>query len=142
MPTIWIDETVFEELQKRAVPLKDNSNSVLRRVFGIEADGKRDLRSKPVGANAREKYRRAIVKVLVNMGGKGPTGRVVDDLGELVRSALKPEDHDPIASGEVRWRNSVRWERQRMVKEGFLKSNSPHGVWELTEKGRKYLAEE
>lgn len=36
MPTIYIDNEVFGELQRRAVPLVDNSNSVLRREFGLD----------------------------------------------------------------------------------------------------------
>lgn len=36
MPTIYVSEEVFAELQKRAKPLVDNPDSVLRRVFGLD----------------------------------------------------------------------------------------------------------
>jgi len=36
MPTIYIDNDVFSELQKHALPLVDNSNSVLRRLLGLD----------------------------------------------------------------------------------------------------------
>jgi hypothetical protein len=31
------------------------------------------------------------------------------------------------------WQNNAQWERFRMTKEGVLRSNSPHGYWELKE---------
>lgn len=38
MPTIYVDNDVFTELQKRAIPLVDNPNSVMRKLLGL--DGK------------------------------------------------------------------------------------------------------
>jgi len=40
MPVIRIDDQVWREIQKRAEPLIDNENSVLRRVFGLDAKSK------------------------------------------------------------------------------------------------------
>uniref|UniRef100_A0A7C3EZC1 Restriction system protein Mrr-like N-terminal domain-containing protein n=1 Tax=candidate division WOR-3 bacterium TaxID=2052148 RepID=A0A7C3EZC1_UNCW3 len=37
----------------------------------------------------------------------------------------------------IRWRNAAQWARYNMVKQGWLKSNSPRGVWEITEAGRE-----
>jgi len=39
----------------------------------------------------------------------------------------------------VRWRNTAQWCRHTMVQEGLLKRDSPHGIWEITEKGRQAL---
>lgn len=36
MPTIYIDNEVFTELQKRAIPLVDNPNSVLRKLLSLD----------------------------------------------------------------------------------------------------------
>jgi hypothetical protein len=33
------------------------------------------------------------------------------------------------------WHNAAQWVRLSLVKEGLMKSNSPHGIWELSEKG-------
>jgi len=31
----------------------------------------------------------------------------------------------------------IRWERQRLKAGGYLKGDSPYGIWEITDKGRK-----
>lgn len=36
MPTVYVDNDVFAELQKNAKPLVDNPNSVLRRLLGLD----------------------------------------------------------------------------------------------------------
>jgi len=41
-----------------------------------------------------------------------------------------------------RWVNTARWARQKMVEKGLLAKDSPWGIWEITEKGRKYYYEE
>lgn len=38
MPVIRVDEKVWGELQRRAVPLVDTPNSVLRKIFGFAGD--------------------------------------------------------------------------------------------------------
>jgi hypothetical protein len=43
MPVIRIDDQVWREIQKRAEPLVDNENSVLRKVFGLDAKGKENI---------------------------------------------------------------------------------------------------
>jgi hypothetical protein len=45
MPVIRVDDDVFGALQKRAVPLVDTPNSILRRVLGLDRSGKRDGRT-------------------------------------------------------------------------------------------------
>jgi len=55
-----------------------------------------------------------------------------------IENRLKPIDKELMEnSGEPRWRLNARWERKNMVLEGLLKADSPHGLWELTEKGKK-----
>ncbi|MBA3063704.1 MAG: hypothetical protein FP833_12280, partial [Atribacteria sp.] len=43
---------------------------------------------------------------------------------------------------QKRWRNTAMWEKSHMVKDGLLKSDSPRGIWEISEKGKKYLKEQ
>jgi len=47
---------------------------------------------------------------------------------------LLTERHD------IRWRNTAMWVRLEMVKAGYLSNQSPRGVWEITDEGKKYLA--
>ena len=41
----------------------------------------------------------------------------------------------------IRWRNTAQWTRNTMVNEGLLAKDSPWGIWEITEKGRKFYEE-
>jgi hypothetical protein len=71
------------------------------------------------------------------MGGRGRTyeacRRVFDELEERLEAA----DMKETSTGEVFWHNSTRWERDAMVNAGLLKKGSPHGIWELTDLGRR-----
>lgn len=54
-----------------------------------------------------------------------------------LRDRLKPKDLEKLSSGTtVRWKNKAQWERQRLKSEGYLKTDSPRGIWEITDKGR------
>ena len=60
---------------------------------------------------------------------------------------LLPGDRELLPSGgALRWWNNVCWMRNTLKEEGDIKRGSPHGVWELTEKGssqaRDWLEEE
>ena len=50
---------------------------------------------------------------------------------------LQEVDLEPLSSSpdNPRWRNAAQWARYSMVKKGLLKSDSPRGIWELTDKG-------
>lgn len=89
-------------------------------------------------------YRVPILQVLSDMGGSGKAAEVLERVCEIMKPRLKPVDFEPLASGpdNPRWRNAAQWARNTMVKEGLLKSDSPRGVWEMTEAGRQHLKED
>lgn len=84
-------------------------------------------------------YWPAILTTLVNLGGRARSEIVTDEVGKLLKSILKPNDYERLASGVLRWRNRVAWQRLNMINEGLLKAGSPRGTWEITEKGRAWL---
>ena len=87
-------------------------------------------------------YCRPLLEVLVEMGGSGRTGRVLDKLGEKMKPVLKPKDYETHESDakQLRWRNTAQWARNLMVNEdGRMKKNSARGVWEISESGRAWL---
>jgi hypothetical protein len=49
---------------------------------------------------------------------------------------MASEPHD------LRWRNSAQWCRNTMRQEGLIVDGSPHGVWEISEAGRAWLAQQ
>lgn len=97
------------------------------------------------GVRTREEaYRKPILRVLDEMGGSGHVKEVLDLVGGMMKPVLKDVDYEPLASNpdNPRWRNAAQWARQSMIYDGYLKGDSPRGVWEISEKGRKFLTEE
>lgn len=140
MPTIEIDDKVWDELKKRAVPLEDTPNSVLRRILGLNGShNSQTVRSPIKRRNERipqNEYRGPILTALSEMDGSGYVRAVLNRVGELMADRLNDIDRDYLPSGnDIRWRNAAQWERQVMVNEGLLKKDCPRGIWELTEEG-------
>ena len=86
-------------------------------------------------------YYQSILKVLAEMGGKAKMREVLDKVGILMKPRLRDVDFQPLASDPEapRWRNAAQWARYGMIKEGLLKEDSPHGVWEISDAGRRRL---
>jgi len=86
-------------------------------------------------------YYRPILQVLDQMGGGGRVSDVLDGVGQIMKPVLKDVDFDPLASSpdNPRWRNAAQWARNSMVNEGLLKNDSPHGIWEISDKGLAML---
>lgn len=86
-------------------------------------------------------FRPQILQVLQNLGGSGESESVRVELKR--RMTFNAFDEQPISAtkpGETRWWNTAKWERSAMVKEGLLSANSPTGIWEITDAGRKAAA--
>jgi len=88
-----------------------------------------------------EAYYEPILQALNEMGGAGKVAEVLDRVGQIMKPVLKDVDHQPLASNpdNLRWRNAAQWARNSMVNEGLLKSDSPRGVWEISDLGREKL---
>ena len=84
---------------------------------------------------------RPILQALSDLGGSAKRSDVFNVLEPSMRDVLKPIDYQILSSEaeQVRWQNSAQWARNLMVKEGLLQSDSPVGIWEITEKGRAFL---
>ena len=82
-----------------------------------------------------------ILQAPSEMGGRGQIGDVLDRVYDIMKNSLKPVDEKPLPSDSntPRWRNTACWARAHMVREGLLKSDSPRGIWEISEAGRKWL---
>jgi len=82
-----------------------------------------------------------ILQALVQLGGSGQVGEVLDLVEEMMKDILNKYDYDSIPSNPkvVRWQNNAQWARLKLVQEGYLASDSPRGVWEITEKGQQRL---
>jgi len=88
-----------------------------------------------------EAFRRPILESLMELGGQAPMSKVLDLVEQKMKSILNEYDKQPLPSDprSPRWRNTAQWCRNTLVREGLLKGDSPHGVWEITEAGRREL---
>lgn len=89
-----------------------------------------------------EAYYRPILEALQELGGSAKTSQVLDIVFQKMKSVLQEVDYGPLASDpEIpRWRNTAQWARYSMIEEGLLQSNSPRGVWAISDKGIHFIS--
>ncbi len=88
-----------------------------------------------------EAFHLPITQALVQLGGSGRVSEVLDLVEGMMKDQLNTYDYQTIPSDPyvIRWRNNAQWARLKLVQEGYLASNSPRGVWEITESGRAWV---
>jgi len=84
-------------------------------------------------------YRVPILESLVELGGRGRMREVLARVEAKIGHRLNDHDRERLESGEIRWRKTAMWCRQTLVEQGLLARDSPRGIWEITEKGRRWL---
>lgn len=89
----------------------------------------------------QREYEVPLLECLAEMEGRGKVREVLECVGRKMKERLTPEDRGRLKSGAVRWENSVMWLRLKLVQGGYLKGDSPRGIWELTRKGWERLRE-
>ena len=78
--------------------------------------------------------RNLIITGLQKYGGSASKANIVEYVGTQLEGKLLPKDLEwREATNEYTWQNNVGWERNRMIQDGIMKSDTPHGIWELTE---------
>ncbi|MCL5942629.1 MAG: winged helix-turn-helix domain-containing protein [Actinobacteria bacterium] len=87
---------------------------------------------------AEDAFREPLLATLVELGGSAPVGEVLDRIEKKMKGVLNEYDYQPLASNpnSVRWRNTAQWCRNTLVREGLMKSDSPHGIWEISDLGK------
>lgn len=143
MRSIQVDEEVFAEIQKVAVPLIDDANMALRRVFGLPTSRAQPTVNRPGGRQRVERgkltahsiLRRLMLEVLVEQGGSASRQTVLSEIDKLYAGKWTEADLVRTKTGEWKWENRVSWERQNMTIAGLLDKTAPHGTWRLTDAG-------
>lgn len=85
----------------------------------------------------QREYKLPILEALIEMGGRGRTADVLKRVYDKMKYRLIPGNLERTQGGAIRWINHAQWERLRLVTEGYLKKDSPRGIWEISEKGRE-----
>lgn len=142
MPRIEISEQILKRLQEHAEPLVDSPDSVIRKILDAYEDGVEGSdppqttgpNRAPRGEKTpNEAFYGPLVKVLREAGGELRAQEAVERVGDLMADELNEIDRAPLKTGELRWKNTVRWARNDLVSEGTLDSDSPHGIWRLAD---------
>jgi restriction system protein len=93
----------------------------------------------------QQDYYLPLLRALVKTGGSGKVQAVIDEVGKLMEGKLKEKDFERLNSEPkmLRWRNKVMWARNSLVNDlDYMKSDTPHGVWAISEKGRTWLSKQ
>lgn len=86
-------------------------------------------------------YRLPILRALVELGGSADLNAVLDRVYAAMKHQLNDHDLAPMPSDPncPRWRNTAQWARNDLREEGLIRSDSPHGLWEISPAARAWL---
>lgn len=157
MPTIRVEDEVFEGLQQLAEPFVDTPNAVIRRLLIekqiLKASPKPPKRMRPKTATdtAREGphtlpltpqqvFEQFLLATLAqNFDGRGDKRSVTQTVIERMvkHGYIGPADLELVATGETKAENTITWGRNALKNRGLISRASPRGIWELTAEGRE-----
>ncbi len=92
---------------------------------------------------SEDAFRLPVLEALVELGGSGSIQDVLNLVEKKMKGVLNEYDYQPLPSDprSIRWRNTAQWCRNTLVREGLMKRDSPYGIWEISDQGRKWLKE-
>jgi predicted CopG family antitoxin len=149
MPTIRIDDAVFEGLKELAEPLVDTPSSVIRRLLeekGVLQRAAPPPKPMPPKEKAEREeqtpqsvYEQHLLQVLLEkFNGRGNKKDVTLAVIErmMKRRLISAADLEFVSTGETKAENKISWGRNLLKNRGLIRSGAPRGVWELTAEGR------
>ena len=148
MPTIRISDESMQRLKAWAEPLVDSADSALAKALDA-AERYRDTQEPadpyPVPAVERDggyppsvsakAFRDPLLEVIYERGGSASGREVYPALRERVKRYMTPGDFDRVSAGDDRWKSTVKSAREVLVQQGYLRDDSPRGVWALSDAG-------
>jgi restriction system protein len=81
-----------------------------------------------------------LLKCLEEKGGKAEPSKIYIQMRQFFPSLTGSDLTETLTTGGNKWTNRIQWVRQRLVSIGEMASPE-HGVWAITDKGRRRLAE-
>ncbi|MGB9794901.1 MAG: winged helix-turn-helix domain-containing protein [Thermodesulfovibrio sp.] len=141
---LGIDKASLEETKEEEIKKVEDYNSPIKEMIKtLNIKGASETRINRVhGAIPMKEYRLPILEALIEKGGKATQREVFEIIERKMKDQFNELDLQVLSDGHtLRWQKMVAWQRYRMVQDGLLRSDSPRGIWEITEIGRKYLKE-
>jgi len=145
MPTIRLEQDVFEGLQKLAKPFVDSPSMVIRRLLeerGIlnkAAVAQKNTRRAPDALTPQLIYEKYLLLILDReFNGQGHKRDVTH---AIVKRMMKDghigaADQELVSTGETKAENTITWARNALKQRGYIDRASRRGMWELTPEGR------
>ena len=148
MPTIRVDQDVFEGLQQLAKPFVDSPSMVIRRLLedrGVLAKGMQPARQKSRAESSAttltpqpvyEKY-----LLYVHAREFNGQGHKRDVTHAIVKRMMKDgfigaADQELVSTGETKAENTITWARNALKQRGYISLAARRGIWELTPEGK------
>lgn len=145
MPTIRIDQDVFEGLQKLAQPFVDSPSMVIRRVLeerGVlraATKAPKSMRLSPDALTPQAIYEDYLLYVLAkDFEGQGHKRDVTHAIVKRMMKDgfISAADQELVSTGETKAENTITWARNALKDRGLISRISPRGIWELTAEGK------
>ena len=148
MPTIRVDQDVFEGLQQLAKPFVDSPGMVIRRLLEERGVLAKQAQTAPprnvpgTAANAltpQPLYERYLLYILSReFNGQGHKRDVTH---AIVKRMMKDghigaADQELVSTGETKAENTITWARNALKQRGYIDRAARRGIWELTAEGK------
>ena len=165
MPLIRIPDETMQRLKTWAKPLKDTAESAPAKALDTAESARTAThspgppihrkpsdstpRARPRRAGARKlpprklpqrAFRQPLLELIHELGGSASVREVRPILEERVKPLLLPGDREFVSTGDERWWNATCRERSALVKEGYLRPDSPRGTWALSDREIEQVA--
>ena len=156
MPVIRVTDKTLERLKTWAEPLVDTAESALVKALDAAEHTQKRLgrnhvapatkatrakRRRPTSQDKlpQKEFRQPLLELLHELGGSAQAAHLRPLMRAKMASTLLAGDLKPVSTGDERWWNATCWARHALVKEGYLRDDSPRGIWELSEKGTELV---
>ena len=161
MPTIRVEDDVFQGLKTIAEPFTDTPNTVIRRLLedrgvldkaqvnalSLQIAQDKNKSNTKYSENGRGNtltpqaiYEQFLLYVLgTNFKGSASKLEVTKAVIALMKSRgyIGSADIVHVATGETKAENTIAWGRNALKEQGLISRVSPRGIWELTPEGIK-----
>jgi Mrr N-terminal domain len=146
MPTIRVDQDVFEGLQQLAKPFVDSPSMVIRRlleergVLRATPKAPKSVRVLPDALTPQAIYEDYLLYVLAkDFDGQGHKR---DATHAIVKRMMKDgfisaADQELVSTGETKAENTITWARNALKQRGYISRAARRGMWELTAEGKE-----
>jgi len=145
MPTIRLDQDVFEGLQQLAKPFVDTPSMVIRRLLedrGLlkKAATKKNEAPSPDTLTPQSIYEKYLLAILAKeFDGQGHKRDVTH---AIVKRMMKDgligaADQELVSTGETKAENTITWARNALKQRGYIDRTARRGMWQLTAAGAR-----